>query len=214
MLLQEQTHIEGKFTALNIGPKDNCRKNYLDLLLEVQELEGRGDWRGAFKLRQRAEQLVEMKWEGDAPNLVTTVGKNLMLDTTLGSAVTVVGPFMGLISSVSYTTGPAAGDTMASHGGWVEGGGATAPTYGSPTTRRSAVWSTASGGSKALSAALAFAITGTGTVKGCFLVTGTGALSTLDNTAGTLYSAGTFTGGDKAVGSGDTLNVSYSTALN
>ena len=42
-------------------------------------------------------------------------------------------------------------------------------------------------------------------VKGCFLVLGTGALSTIDNTAGTLYSAGTFTGGDKTVSNGDTL---------
>jgi hypothetical protein len=49
-----------------------------------------------------------------AENTVVTVGTNLILDQALaGSAYTVTGPFMGLISSVSYTA-IAAGDTMAS----------------------------------------------------------------------------------------------------
>jgi hypothetical protein len=44
-------------------------------------------------------------------------------------------------------------------------------------------------------------------------VYGSAALSTIDNTAGTLYSAGAFTGGVKTVGSGDTLNVSYTASM-
>ena len=154
----------------------------------------------------------KLKWQAECQNLVTTVGKNLALDTYLaGSGYTVVGPFLGLISSVSYTTGPAAGDTMGSHGGWTEAGLANAPTYTAP--RKTAAWSAASAGSKSLSAAASYAITGTGTVKGAFLVYGSGALSTIDNTGGTLYSGGTFSGGDKVVGNGDTLNVSYSASL-
>lgn len=152
-----------------------------------------------------------IKWINDFPNTVVTVGKNLALDTYLaGSAYTVTGPFMGLISSTSFSAISAA-DTMSSHAGWLEAGNANAPTYTAP--RKTAAWSAASGGSKSLSAALAFAITGSGTVKGGFLVYGSGALSTIDNTAGTLYSAGLFTGGDKVVANGDTLNVSYSTSL-
>lgn len=152
-----------------------------------------------------------LKWEDTASNLVTTVGKNLALDTYLaGSAYTVTGPFMGLISSTSYT-GVAAADTMSSHAGWLEAGLANAPTYTSP--RKTAVWSSASAGSKALSASLSFVFTGSGAVKGCFMVFGTGALSTIDNTAGTLYSAGLFTGGDKTVVSTDTLAISYTTGL-
>ena len=153
----------------------------------------------------------KIKWRDTIENTVVTVGKNLALDTFLaGASYTVVGPFMGLISSTSYTA-IAAADTMASHAGWLEAGTANAPTYTAP--RKTAAWSAASAGAKALSAALSFAITGTGTVKGCFLVYGTGALSTIDNTAGTLYSAGLFTGGDKAVVNTDTLNVSYTASL-
>lgn len=67
---------------------------------------------------------------------------------------------------------------------------------------------------KALSAAISFIIaTNGGTVKGCFVVFGTGAVSTNNNTSGVLYSAGLFTGGDKVVGIGDTLQVSYSTSV-
>jgi len=152
-----------------------------------------------------------LKWRDTFKNTVTTVGKNLALDTFLaGSGYTVVGPYMGLISSTSYSAISAA-DTMSSHAGWLEAGNANAPTYTSP--RKTAAWSAASSGSKALSAALSFAITGTGTVKGCFLVFGSGAVTTIDNTSGTLYSAGLFTGGDKAVVNTDTLNVSYTASL-
>jgi hypothetical protein len=153
----------------------------------------------------------KLKWREVIDNVVCTVGKNLALDTFLaGSAYTVVGPFMGLISSTSYTA-VAAGDTMASHSGWLEAGGTNAPTY--TGNRKTAVWSAASAGSKALSAALGFSITGTGTVKGAFLCYGTGAVATKDDTGGVLWSAGTFSGGDKSVVNGDTINCSYSSSL-
>lgn len=153
----------------------------------------------------------KVKWQDQFPNTVTTVGKNLALDTYLaGSSYTVTGPYMGLISSTSYSAISAA-DTMSSHAGWLEAGNANAPTYTSP--RKTAAWSSASSGSKALSSALSFSITGSGTVKGCFLVYGSGAVTTIDNTSGTLYSAGLFSGGDKVVSNGDTLNVSYTASL-
>lgn len=152
-----------------------------------------------------------VKWVDTFDNVVTTVGKNLALDTFLaGSTYTVTGPYMGLISSSSYSA-VAAGDAMNSHAGWLEAGNANAPTYTAP--RKTCAWSAAGGGSKSLSAALSFAITGSGTVKGCFIVYGPGASATIDNTGGTLYSAGLFTGGDKVVGNGDTLNVSYTASL-
>lgn len=151
-----------------------------------------------------------VKWTVAVNNVVTTVGKNLALDTYLaGSSYTVTGPYMGLISSVSFTA-TAAADTMSSHSGWTEAGISNAPTY---TTRKTAAWSSASAGSKALSASLTFTFTGAGTVKGCFLVMGSGAVSTVDNTSGTLYSVGVFSGGDRVVSSGDSLAVSYTASL-
>jgi hypothetical protein len=153
----------------------------------------------------------ELKWRDLFANTVVTVGKNQMLDAALaGAAYTVTGPYLGLISSVSYSAISAA-DTMTSHAGWLEAGATNAPTYTSP--RKTAAWSAASAGSKALSSALSFAMTGTGTLKGGFLVYGSGAVSTIDNTAGTLFSAGLFTGGDRATLNGDTVQVSYSVGL-
>lgn len=153
----------------------------------------------------------QLKWRDVAHNTVVTVGKNQMLDAALaGAAYTVTGPFMGLISSVGFSAISAA-DTMASHAGWTEAGNANAPTY--TGTRKTAAWSAASAGAKALSAALSFAITGTGTIKGAFLNYGSAATNVVDATVGTLFSAGLFTGGDRAVINGDTVNVSYSVSL-
>ena len=155
-----------------------------------------------------------VKWEDQFPNLVNAVGKQLMLDTLLsGSAYTTVGPFLGLISGASPTF--AASDTMASHVGWTEftnytvagsalrGAASFASATSSGTTPTNVTTKTA--------AALTYTITGAGgTVYGCFLVTGSGAVSTQSSTAGTLYSEGNFTTA-KVTTAGDTVSVTYST---
>ena len=152
-----------------------------------------------------------LRWSDEFPNTVVTVGKNALLtDALTGSSYTVTGPYLGLISSTSFSAINAA-DTMASHAGWLEAGNANAPTYTAP--RKTAVFAAASGGAIALSSALSFAITGTGTIEGAFMTFGSGAVSTIDNTSGTLLSAGLFTGGTRAVLSGDTVNVSWSLSL-
>lgn len=149
----------------------------------------------------------ELKWVDTIENLVTTVGKNFALDTYLAGSGYTATWFMGLISSVGYSA-VAAGDTMASHAGWTEAGPTNAPNY-SEATRPAAAWSAAAAGSKAMSSPRTFTISGAGTVKGCFLTT----VSTKDGTTGTLYSAGLFSGGDKVLGPGDTLSVSYTASL-
>jgi hypothetical protein len=152
----------------------------------------------------------EVIWEDQFENTVVTVGKNLILDSSLaGSSYTAV-EFLGLISSVGYSA-IAATDTMTSHPGWTEAGTTNAPTFSG--NRGSPVWAVASGGSKAFSTNPSFSITGTGTIKGAFLVGGTGAVATVMSTAGVLISAGLFTGGDRAVLSGDTVTVGYSIAI-
>jgi len=143
------------------------------------------------------------KWADTINNLVTTVGKNFALDTVLAGSAYTAAWYLGLMSSASYGVGAAVGDTAASHAGWTED-----QNY-SQGARPTAAWSAASAGSKALSAALAFSINASTTIKGCFLISN----STKGGTTGTLYSAGLFTGGDKVVASGDTINVSYTATM-
>lgn len=132
--------------------------------------------------------------------------------TALGaSAYTKVGPFMGLIGAVSYVSVPVAADTMASHATWTEAGTVNLPTYTAP--RKTISFSAASAGSTGPSSAPVYAMTGTGTVKGVFIVCHTGAVSTIDSTAGTLWSAGLFSGGDQAVVNTNTVTVTYTTSM-
>lgn len=166
--------------------------------------------KGIFRVRAWDDLGVMIRDE-EFSNTVVTVGKDLALDTYLaGSGYSVVGPYMGLISSTSFT-GISASDTMSSHPGWLEAGGANAPTYSG--TRDTCAWNAASGGSKSLSAGLVFNITGSGTLKGAFIVFGSGAVNTIDSTAGTLYSAGLFTGGDLVVSAAFAVTVTYTASL-
>jgi hypothetical protein len=141
-----------------------------------------------------------IKWTDRIQNLVTTVGGNLALDTILGNAAAGA-VVMGLCGSGTK----ALGDTQASHAGWTERGLANAPAY--TGNRPTPAFSAAAAKSKATSAAVTFAFTSGGTVAGCFI--NIGGSSTKDNTTGTLYSAGDFTGGDKIVANGDSLAITY-----
>jgi len=153
-----------------------------------------------------------LKWEEEFPNLVVAVGKQLMLDTLLRTSgtYTTVGPFLGLINN---STTFAAADTMASKT-WTE---LTTYTVGGSAVRGTAAFAAATSSGTTPSnvttssaTAITYTMTGSATVYGCFLVTGSGAVSTLSSTAGTLYSEGNFSTA-KAVTSGDTVTVTYST---
>jgi len=155
-----------------------------------------------------------IKWTETVPNLVNAVGKQLMLNTLLGgSSYSVTGPFLGLIATTSPTF--LAADTMTSHAGWTEFINYTVG--GSAVRGTTAFGSASSSGlspanvTTAAASAITYTITGAGgNVTGCFLVLGSGATSTLNNTGGTLYSAGAF-GTPKATTAGDTVSVTYST---
>jgi len=116
---------------------------------------------------------------------------------------------MGLVDNASFSA-YAAGDTLASHAGWLEFLSYTIS--GSSTNRATPSWGSASAGSKATTATT-FTISGTGTVLGAIMCT-TQARNTASNGgAGILYSAGSFTGGSRAVVSGDSLLVTYTASV-
>lgn len=148
-----------------------------------------------------------LKWADVIDNLVTTAGKNDALDKYLAGNAYTAAWYIGLISANSYSAVNAA-DTMSSHAGWLEAGGATAPAY-SEGARQAPTFSAAAAGAKGTSAPVVFSMTSSGTVKGCFLASA----SAKDGTTGVLYSAGLFSQGDKVLGAGDSLSVTYSASL-
>lgn len=145
----------------------------------------------------------QVKWEAPIENLVTTVGKNLTLDTILGNSAA-----GAVVMGLKGTGTAVAADTQASHASWLEVGGTNAPAYSG--NRPTPSFSAAAAGSKTTSSAVSFSITSTGTVAGCFI--NIGGSATKDSTSGTLLSAGDFSSA-KSVVNGDTIAVSYTLTL-
>lgn len=147
-----------------------------------------------------------LKWEEKNHNLVVNVGLQYMVSTALDAAAQLTTWYIGLYGAGASNT-PAASDTMSSHIGWTEN-----TTY-SQATRPQCVFGTATTADPSVldnSASVAvFTINGTTTVGGAFLTSN----NTKGGTTGTLFSASDFTGGDRAVISGDTLNVTYTFSL-
>lgn len=149
------------------------------------------------------------KWREEYDNLVTDLGARAMLDGILDNAAK-----GAVVMGLKGTGSAAVADTQASHAGWLEVGAANAPTYSG--TRKTPSWSAAAGSTgagnrqKATSAAVVFTFTGSGTVAGSFI--NIGGSATQDNTTGTLFSAGDFSG-SKSVVSTDVLNVTYTLNL-
>lgn len=146
-----------------------------------------------------------LKWRDTIDNLVTTEGKNSALDVHLGGAAQIATWYMGLIPTTGYAAIVAADVAAQINGtnGWKEAGNANAPAY--TGNRKTLAWSAAVAAVKSTSAAAAFVFTSAGTLKGAFIAS----TNAVDGTTGKLFSAGLNTGGDKPVGIGDTLNVSY-----
>lgn len=163
--------------------------------------------------RQAIEQ--ELVWSDVFPNTAMTEGKNAGLTHLLKGSTYTASQALGLIEDTGYSaiaaTNTAANITAAGGGspanGWNEAQSSTCASRGTPT------FGTASGGSLATSSAVAMSMLATDTIKGAFLLirsgAGTAPSTTVGNTNGALLSAGLFSGGDRAVINGDTLNVSY-----
>ena len=144
------------------------------------------------------------KWSDTFHNLVVNQGLANMNGAYLAGTAQTTTWYLGLVTGPGSGTAFAAGDTLASHIGWTENtdysGNRKAVTFGSATTANPSVISNSASPS-------AFTMTGTATIAGAFLC------STDTGTSGILFSEGDFTGGDKSVASGDTLNVTYTFSL-
>ena len=143
------------------------------------------------------------KWSDTFHNLVVNQGLQDMNDKYFKASGYTAVWYLGLVTGPGSGTTYAASDTLSSHAGWTENtdytGSRKTVTFGTATTADPSVISNSASPS-------AFSITGTATIAGAFLA------STTDN-SGVLFSAGDFTGGDKSVASGDTLNVTYQFSL-
>ena len=139
----------------------------------------------------------QVKWADTFDNTVVTVGKALLLNAMFAGTTPLTTWFLGLVDGATTPTYSVA-DTMASHAGWSEN-----VAY-SNATRPAATFS-ATATSSIAAAAATFNINGTATIAGAFLISN----STKSGTTGTLYSAGNFSAGSRAVLNGDTLNVTY-----
>jgi hypothetical protein len=149
-----------------------------------------------------------LKWEESVHNLVVNEGLKTMNDEFFTGSTYTAAWYLGLVTGPGSGNTYAAGDTMASHAGWAENTDYSelvrqTATFGSATTADPSVINTS--GSPAV-----FSMNGTATIAGAFLTTD----DTKGGTAGTLFSVSNFTSpGDRAVVSGDTLNVTYEFSL-
>ena len=149
------------------------------------------------------------KWSDTFHNLVMNGGLANMNGVYFALGTQSSTWYLGLVTGPGSGTTYSAGDTLASHGatgsgGWTENtdytGNRKSVTFGSATTANPSVITNSASPST-------FAITGTATIAGAFLC------NVDSGTSGVLFSAGDFTGGDKSVASGDTLNVTYTFSL-
>jgi hypothetical protein len=145
------------------------------------------------------------KWTEEFPNLVVNEGLKDMNDKYFSGVGYSAAWYLGLVQGPASGTVFAAGDTLASHIGWTEDtaytGNRKAVTFGAATTADPSVISNS--GSPAQ-----FTMNGTTTIAGAFLC------SVATGTSGILFSASDFQApGDRAVVSGDVLNVTYTFSL-
>jgi len=141
------------------------------------------------------DKFGKLKWTDEIYNLITNVGLNDVLTNYLKGSAYTAAFYVGLTDG---TPTVAAADTMASHAGWAEVVAYSEATRAVLTLGTVANQSVDNSASKA-----SFSITGTATVGGAFINT----VSTKSGTTGTLYGVGAFSGGNKSVANGDTLNV-------
>lgn len=145
------------------------------------------------------DRFGKIKWVDEGPNILVNVGLDYMLDVAIGGAGSQaqINPFF--IGLTDGTPTVAAGDTHASHAGWVE------VTAYSGTNRLDWAEGAASGQSITNASAVSFTMSATTTVGGAYLTEDQAHATT----TGLLLAARAFTGGDQGVDNLDVLDVTY-----
>jgi hypothetical protein len=188
------------YDLVNLGPREEDRADYVRIRDQAEQaLHGKQrDLVRYFDLKRQLDRFpLEQKWVEDISNLVATVGKNDLLTNYFKGSSYTAAFYVGLVDNASFSAYNAA-DTMSSHAGWLE-----SVAY-SNSTRPALTLGTAASGSLDNSASKAsFTINTSATLDGAFITTN----STKSGTTGTLYSCGAFSGGDRTVSNGDTLQV-------
>lgn len=146
-----------------------------------------------------------LKWAEEFPNLVVNQGLKDMNDKYFSGVGYSAAWYLGLVQGPASGTAFAAGDTLASHIGWTEDtaytGNRKAVTFGASTLADPSVISNSASPAQ-------FTMNGATTIAGAFLT------NVATGTSGILFSASDFQSpGDRAVVSGDVLNVSYTFSL-
>lgn len=210
-LISEAARAAGVYHAKCLRVRGGHEADFVSHMQRHEDALEAGDYATAARLAAEIAEMQFLAWEDDAHNLVVNVGLADALDKYLSGSAYTASFFLGLVDGGSAPTYNAA-DTMASHAGWTEStaySNATrvAPSFNAATGTGGGA-GTKGTGSKATTAT-SFSINATATIAGCFLTTN----STKGGTTGTLYSAGSFTGGNRSVVNLDTLQVTYTATL-
>lgn len=151
-----------------------------------------------------------LKWEEENHNLVVNQGIQDMNTNYFTGTTYTAAWYIGLITGPATGTTFSAGDTLASHG--ATGSGGWTENTGYAGTRKTATFGTATTANPSVitnsASPASFTMNATSTIAGAFLC------SVASGTSGVLFSASDFQSpGDRAVVSGDVLNVTYTFSL-
>lgn len=155
--------------------------------------------RGVYLVECRAADGT-LRWTDEIPNLVTTQGRNHILDTELAGSAYTAAWFLSLYTAGTITAGATYAAPVV-----------TEVVVGVLAARPSVGWTAAAAGSKA-STTTTCPIVGSATITGVMLVRGSGTTGDTAAAGGVLLSAGLL-GTSRAVLNGDQLNISYSLAV-
>ncbi len=192
---------------MNVGQNVGCR------VIRARKSEDYLPLRGRFVVEHFRKGVKIGQYE--FPNGITNEGKNKLLDVMFHSVSAITTWWLGLIDNSGYSA-LAAGDTYENidqtGNGWDEFTDYTdAANSGSASTRPEWTEGAATGQAITNGTPVVFDITGSGTVKGLFLVGGiANAQNKGDHTSGgTLWATALFGTGDVPVNNEDQLKVTY-----